>query len=152
MKNLGPAASAAADITTKSDVDAEITAAAGTGLTSPSSGSLAVAADYRAFPVTWYIGGTITGGTKDPVFIAPVACTVVKMLGMTASGTTCTYLPIKNGGAAGGGSDGTTSAATGTTPVTTTQSLALAAGDRLQLKVSVAAGTNLSVTMWVQVS
>lgn len=102
-------------------------------------------------PVTIYVSGTLSTGVKKPVFIAPEAMTIVKMVGIcdSGTGTGCTYRPSKNKGS----SDGTTSAATLTSPVTTSQSLSLAAGDRLGLNV-VSAGTNaadLSVTFWARV-
>jgi hypothetical protein len=149
VKNLGPAASASDDLTDKSDVDSEITAAAGTGLTSPSSGTLAVADAYRSFPVPFFVSGTVTAGLKSPEFIAPVACTVVSMYGRCGSSSSgTTYRPAKNGGS----TDGTLSASTTTTTVPTAQSLALAAGDRLALRVGTAGTSNdLSVTFWVRV-
>lgn len=147
MKSLGPAASANEDLMDKSDVTAAINAADGTGLTDNGSGVLSVGADYRSFPVVVYLTGTVTTGTKTPEFIAPVACTVVSMLGRCNSGSGAVYRPSKNAGTA----DGTASASTGTSVVTTSQSLSLAAGDRLALRVTTAGGTDLSVTFWVRV-
>lgn len=102
-------------------------------------------------PISIYVSGTLTTGVKKPVFIAPVTMTVVQMQGICDSGTStgCTYRPSKNKGT----SDGTTSAETLTSTVTTSQSLSLAAGDRLGLNV-VSAGTNaadLSVTFWARI-
>jgi hypothetical protein len=147
-KGYGAAASANEHLMKRSDVDAEITAAASTGLTSPSSGTLAVSDDYRSFPVTFFLSGTVTTGTKAPEFIAPVACTVVSMLGRCGTSSSgAIYRPSKNGGT----TDGTASASTTTSVITTAQSVALAAGDRLQLRVSTAGtSADLSVTFWVR--
>jgi hypothetical protein len=98
--------------------------------------------------VPFYISSTLTTGVKLPEFIAPVAMTLKSMSGRCATGSSATYRPSKNGGSA----DGTTSASTGQTVITTSQSVAFAAGDRLGLNI-VAAGTgaDLSVTFWVSV-
>lgn len=99
--------------------------------------------------IPFHVTGALTTGVKKPEFIAPVAMTVVDMKARCGSGASATYRPSKNGGT----TDGTTAAVTGTTVVSTTQSLTLAAGDRLGINV-VAAGTgaDLSVTFWATVT
>ena len=100
-------------------------------------------------PIPFYIAGALSTGVKLPEFIAPVAMTVVSMKGRCNSGSGAVYRPSKNGGT----SDGTASAATGTTVITTTQSVSLAAGDRLALNITTAStGSDLSVTFWAKVT
>lgn len=153
IKQLGAATSGSTDAATKGYVDSAITsglnAADGTGLTDNGSGVLAVGANYRSIAIPFHITGALSTGVKLPEFIAPVACTVVDMKGRCNSGASATYRPSKNGGT----TDGTTSASTGTTVVSTSQSVSLAAGDRLGINI-VAAGTgsDLSVTMWANIT
>lgn len=101
-------------------------------------------------PIPFYIDGTISTGIKNPEFIAPVAMTIISMLGRCGTSSVGTvYRPSKNGGSA----DGTASSATTTSVVTTAQSLSLAAGDRLALNITTAGtSTNLSVTFWARVT
>ena len=100
-------------------------------------------------PIPFHIPGSLSTGVKTPEFIAPVDMVVEEMRGRCSAGSSVTYRPVKNGS-----TNGTTSASTGTSVVTTSQSLSLAAGDRVQLEIVNAGsgGTDLSVTMWVRVS
>lgn len=149
-KDYGAAASAADSLTKRSDVDAEITAAASTGLTSPGSGQLAVSANYRSIAIPFYIAGSVTTGVKLAEFIFPVAATLVDMRCRLNAGTgTTTVRPSKNGGA----SDGTAQNVT-TSSASTSQSVSFAAGDRLTINVTAVGTTpsDLSVTMWANIS
>lgn len=168
IKQLGAAPSGSTDADTKGARDTAITAAlnaadgsglvdngsgvlsvgAGTGIT-VNADDVAVTANYRSIAIPFFMSSTLTTGVKLPKWIAPVACTVVDMKGVCASGASATYRPSKNGGT----TDGTTSASTGTSVVSTSQSLSLAAGDTLTVNV-VAAGTgsDLSVTFWANIT
>lgn len=101
------------------------------------------------FPVSFHIPGTLTTGVRTPEFLAPVACTVVSMKGRVSAGSAVTYRPVQNAA-----TNGTTSASTSTSVVTTSQSLSLAADDRLRLEIVSAGsgGTDLSVTFWLKVT
>lgn len=100
-------------------------------------------------PIPLFINGDLDTGVVKPEFIAPVDMRVEKMLARAKTGSGVQYRPSKNGGTA----DGTESALTGQTVVTTTQSLDLAAGDRLTVNVTNAGtGEDLSVTFWAEIT
>lgn len=98
--------------------------------------------DKAVFAIPFHVSGSVTTGSKAPQFIAPFAMTITMMRGVCASGASATYRPTKNGSVTGN-----TSASTGTTVITTAQSVALAAGDRLGVNVvSAGTGVDLSIT------
>lgn len=101
-------------------------------------------------PVPLFINGGLTTGVVKPEFIAPVPMRVEIMLGRCGSGSGVNYRPSKNGGT----STGTTSADTGTSVVTTSQNVTLAAGDRLTVNVTDAGSSaaDLSVTFWAEIT
>jgi hypothetical protein len=129
IKQMGVAPSGTTDAATKAYVDSAVT---------------------DIMPIAFHLPGSVTTGVKTPAFICPWSGTLSIMRGRTSAGSVgATYRPVKNGSASGF----TTSAATLTTVVSTSQSVAVAAGDYIQLEV-VAAGTgttDLSVTMGVTV-
>lgn len=166
-KQLGAAPSGTTDADTKGARDTAISTAlaaadgdgltesggvlavgAGVGLTA-SADAVDVDANVRTFPIPFHLPGAQSTGTKTPEFIAPWAGTIVQMRGRASAGSVgATYRPVLNGSVTG-----TTSAATLTSVVSTSQSVAVAVGDRIGLNV-VAAGTgvtDLSVTMAVEV-
>ena len=98
--------------------------------------------------VPFFISGSLTTGVKLPEFLAPIAnLTVVSMFARLNSGSGAAVRPSKNGGTA----DGTILSSIGTTTLNNSQSITLAAGDRLGVNVTTAAGSDLSVTFWVSV-
>ena len=99
-------------------------------------------------PIPFHITGSASTGVKKPVFIAPVSLTVVSMHAVADSGSGTAVRPSKNGGT----SDGSILSSIGTSVVTNSQSLSLAAGDRLGVNVTTAgSGSDLSVTFWARV-
>lgn len=99
-------------------------------------------------PIPFHITGSQTTGVKLPEFIAPVAMTVTKAYARCNSGSGTAMRPSKNGGS----SDGTILSSIGTSSVTNSQSVSLAAGDRLTVNVTTAGtGSDLSVTFWAKV-
>lgn len=164
IKQLGAAESGASDAATKGYVDAQLQAADGDGLTNTgnvlavgagtgitvNANDVAISANYRSIAIPFHVSGIIVTGIKTPEFIFPVACTLVDMRTRLNAGTgTTTVRPSKNGGA----TDGTAGNVT-TSTASTSQSLAFAAGDRLQLNVTAVgtAPTDLSVTFWANIT
>lgn len=101
-------------------------------------------------PIPFSVSGSLTTGVKKPVFIAPVAMTIVKMYAICDSGSGAACRPSKNKGT----SDGTILSSIGNaSAASNSQSLSLAAGDRLGVNVTTAGtGVDMSVTFWAEVS
>jgi hypothetical protein len=162
VKQLGGAESNSNDAATKGYVDAQLQAADGSGLTnsgnvlsvgagtgiSVAADSVSVDADYRSIAIPFFLTGSATTGFKLPEFIAPVAMSVVACYARANSGSGTALRPSKNGSAAG-----TILPSIGTTVVNNSQSVTLAAGDRLGVDVTTAGtGSDISVTFWANVT
>lgn len=93
--------------------------------------------------IPFFVSGTLTTGVKTPEFIAPFAMTITAMYARCNSGSGAAVRPSKNGGT----TDGTILSSIGTTVLNNSQSIALAAGDRLTVNVTTAGtGADMSVT------
>lgn len=102
----------------------------------------------RKVAIPFFIASTLTTGVKLPEFIAPVAMTVTNAYARLNSGSGAAIRPSKNGGT----TDGTILSSIGTTVVNNSQSVTLAAGDRLALNITTASGSDLSVTFWANIT
>ena len=100
-------------------------------------------------PIPFAVAGAITTGVKKPVFIAPVAMTIVDMRTVLDAGSGVAVRPSKNKGT----SDGTQKTGITTSTSSTAQTLSLSAGDTLGINVTNAgtSASDLSVTFWARV-